>query len=42
MQESREFIFTVKSELLLVGESNIFNSDQSRFNLETYAGRMLH
>jgi len=41
MQESCEFVSTVKSELLLVGESNIFNSDQSGFNLETHAGRTL-
>lgn len=41
VQESREFVSRVKSELLLIGESNIFNSDQSGFNLETHAGHTL-
>ena len=43
MQESCKFVARMKSEksLLLVEKSNIFNSDQSGFNLETYVGRML-
>lgn len=41
LQESKEFVSKIRNELLLIGESNIYNSDQSGFNLETHAGRTL-
>jgi len=31
----------VKSDIMLVGKDNVYNSNQSAFNLETHAGRML-
>jgi len=31
----------VKLELGLLGTTNVYNSDESGFNLETYAGRTL-
>ncbi|KYN12147.1 hypothetical protein ALC57_15691 [Trachymyrmex cornetzi] len=40
-EESTEFVSKVKSQISVVGENNIFNSDQSGFNLETHAGRTL-
>lgn len=39
--ESQEFVSKIKSELLEVGAKNIYNTDQSGFNLETHAGRTL-
>lgn len=41
LERSREFVSLVKSEILLVGKGNVYNSDQSGFNLETHAGRTL-
>lgn len=41
LQASSEFVSKVKSEIMLVGEDNVYNSDQSGFNLETHAGRTL-
>lgn len=41
VQKSNEFVATVRSEMLSIGENNIFNSDQSGFNLESHAGRTL-
>jgi len=40
-QKAIEFVSEVKAEILLVGEENVFNSDQSGFNLEVHAGRTL-
>lgn len=35
------FLNKVKSEIRVVGEVNVYNSDQSGFNLKTHAGRTL-
>lgn len=41
VQKSNEFVATVRSEILSIGEDNVFNFDQSGFNLESHAGRTL-
>ncbi|EFN87350.1 hypothetical protein EAI_02123, partial [Harpegnathos saltator] len=41
LQASSEFAFKVKSEIMLVSEDNVYNSDQSGFNVETHASRTL-
>lgn len=38
VQKSNEFVATVRSEILSIGEDNVFNSDQSGFNLKSHAG----
>lgn len=40
-QKASNFVNKVKSEICVVGEANVYNSDQSGFNLETHAGRTL-
>lgn len=40
-EKANEFLQNVKSKILLVGEYNVYNSDQSGFNLEMYGGRTL-
>ena len=35
------FVENVKQQMLLVGKENLFNSDQSGFNLEMHTGRTL-
>ncbi|XP_025994126.2 uncharacterized protein LOC113004590 [Solenopsis invicta] len=39
--EASNFVEKVKTELLLIGAENVFNSDQSGFNLEMHTGRTL-
>ncbi|EFN83334.1 hypothetical protein EAI_05204, partial [Harpegnathos saltator] len=39
--EANKFVEKVKIEISLVGEENVFNSDQSGFNLEMHTGRTL-
>lgn len=41
VEEANEFVTRVKSNISLLGEDNVYNSDQSGFNLETHAGRTL-
>lgn len=40
-KEANDFVHKVKSALSNVGEANVFNSDQSGFNLEMHTGRTL-
>lgn len=42
LQQCQHFINEVKSELSIKSESNIYNSDQSGFNLEMHSGRTLN
>jgi len=41
LQASSEFVSKVKSDIMLIGKNNVYNSDQSGFNLETHAGHTL-
>jgi len=41
LQAFSEFVSKVKSEIMLVDEDNVYNSDQSGFNLETQVARLL-
>lgn len=41
LEKANEFVTKVKSNISLLGEDNVYNSDQSGFNLETHAGRTL-
>ncbi|KYN13188.1 hypothetical protein ALC57_14632, partial [Trachymyrmex cornetzi] len=38
---ANEFVEKVKTKIVLIGEDNVYNSDQSGFNLEMHAGRTL-
>lgn len=40
-KEACEFVKKIKEDILFVGEENVFNSDQSGFNLEMHTGRSL-
>jgi len=40
-RNANEFVEKVKSKIALIGEDNVYNSDQSGFNLEMHAGRTL-
>jgi len=41
LQETSKFVEQVKLEISRIGPSNVYNSDQSGFNLESHAGRTL-
>jgi len=41
IQEASAFVDQVKLEIFRVGSGNVYNSDQSGFNLESHAGRTL-
>jgi hypothetical protein len=40
-EKANEFVENVQSKIALIGEDNVYNSDQSGFNLEMHAGRTL-
>lgn len=41
LRTSSEFVSKVKSEIQMINKDNVYNSDQSGFNMETHAGRTL-
>ncbi|EFN78025.1 hypothetical protein EAI_10585, partial [Harpegnathos saltator] len=41
LEKANEFVTKVKSNISLLGEDNVYNSDQSGFNLETHVSRTL-
>lgn len=41
LEQSSNYVSQVKLEIGLLGTANVYNSDQSGFNLETHAGRTL-
>lgn len=41
LQAASNYVSQVKSEMGLLGTANVYNSDQSGFNLESHAGRTL-
>jgi len=40
-QTASKFVEDIRRDIQTLGTSNVYNSDQSRFNLETHAGRTL-
>lgn len=40
-EQASKFVQDVKEKILIVGENNVWNSDQSGFNLEMHTGRTL-
>jgi len=41
VEQANKFVTKVKSNISLLGEDNVYNLDQSGFNLEIHAGRTL-
>jgi len=41
LQSSSDYVSKVRSEIKNIGVENVYNSDQSGFNLESHAGRTL-